>query len=111
MSLVWYDPDPPPVAGVPIKIKKQPRVREATVGEDGTYRLCGLPEKYEGKLQAQRKDGGTTAEVNVDAGRRHARAAQHERRAARRRRGARAIRRRVRRRASRRGPRACSGAC
>ena len=64
-SLVWYDPDPPPVAGVPIKIKKQPRVREATVGEDGTYRLCGLPEKYEGKLQAQRKDGGTTAEVNV----------------------------------------------
>jgi hypothetical protein len=62
---VWYDPDPAPVAGVPIKIKKQPRVREATVGEDGTYRLCGLPEKYEGKLQAQRKDGGTTAEVTV----------------------------------------------
>jgi hypothetical protein len=65
VSLVWYDPDPPPVAGVPIKIKKQPRVREATVNEDGTYRLCGLPEKYEGKLQAQRKDGGTTAEVSV----------------------------------------------
>ena len=65
VSLVWYDPDPPAVAGVPIKIKKQPRVREATVGEDGTYRLCGLPEKYEGKLQAQRKDGGTTAEVAV----------------------------------------------
>jgi hypothetical protein len=62
---VWYDPDPPPVAGMPIKIKKEPRVREATVGEDGTYRLCGLPEKYEGKLQAQRKDGGTTAEVPV----------------------------------------------
>jgi hypothetical protein len=35
------------------------------VGEDGTYRLCGLPEKYEGKLQAQRKDGGTTAEVPI----------------------------------------------
>lgn len=65
VSLVWYDPDPAPVAGVPIKIKKQPRVREATVGEDGTYRLCGLPEKYEAKLQAQRKDGGTTAEVSV----------------------------------------------
>jgi hypothetical protein len=63
--MVWYDPDPPPMAGVPIKIKKQPRVREATVGEDGTYRLCGLPEKYEGKLQAQRKDGGTTAEVSI----------------------------------------------
>jgi hypothetical protein len=65
VSLVWYDPDPPVVAGVPVKIKKAPRVREATVGEDGTYRLCGLPEKYEGKLQAQRKDGGTTAEVSI----------------------------------------------
>jgi hypothetical protein len=65
VSLVWYDPDPPAVAGVPVKIKKAPRVREATVGEDGTYRLCGLPEKYEGKLQAQRKDGGTTAEVQI----------------------------------------------
>ena len=65
VSLVWYDPDPPAIAGAPVKIKKAPRVREATVGEDGTYRLCGLPEKYEGKLQAQRKDGGTTAEVPV----------------------------------------------
>jgi len=65
VSMVWFDPDPPPMAGVPIKIKKQPRVREATVGQDGTYRLCGLPDKYEGKLQAQRKDGGTTAEVSI----------------------------------------------
>jgi hypothetical protein len=65
VSLVWYDPDPPLIAGAPVKIKKAPRVREATVGEDGTYRLCGLPEKYEGKLQAQRKDGGTTAEVAI----------------------------------------------
>ena len=65
VSLVWYDPDPPLIAGAPVKIKKAPRVREATVGEDGTYRLCGLPEKYEGKLQAQRKDGGTTAEVSI----------------------------------------------
>jgi hypothetical protein len=66
VSLVWYDPDPPLVIGAPVKIKKAPRVREATVGEDGTYRLCGLPEKYEGKLQAQRKDGGTTAEVSIN---------------------------------------------
>jgi hypothetical protein len=65
VSLVWYDPDPPAMAGITLKIKKAPRVREATVGKDGTYRLCGLPEKYEGKLQAQRKDGGTTAEVSV----------------------------------------------
>jgi hypothetical protein len=65
VSLVWYDPDPP---GLPNNIriaKKPPRVREATVGADGTYRLCGLPEQYEAKLQAQRKDGGATAEVTV----------------------------------------------
>ena len=65
VSLVWYDPDPPQVAGITVKVNKAPRVREAIVGEDGTYRLCGLPEKYEGKLQAQRKDGGTTAEVSI----------------------------------------------
>lgn len=65
VSLVWYDPDPAAVAGLSVKVTKAPRVREATVGEDGTYRLCGLPEKYEGKLQAQRKDGGTTAEVVI----------------------------------------------
>lgn len=66
VSLVWYDPDP---VGLPIaaqvKVNKAPRVRETTVGEDGTYRLCGLPTKFEGKLQAQRKDGGVTAEVAV----------------------------------------------
>ncbi len=65
VSLVWYDPDPPAIAGLQTKVTKAPRVREATVGEDGTYRLCGLPEKFEGKLQAQRKDGGTTAEVVI----------------------------------------------
>lgn len=65
VSLVWYDPDPP---GLPANLrvtKKAPRVREATVGPDGTYRLCGLPDRYEAKLQAQRKDGGATAEVPV----------------------------------------------
>ena len=65
VSLVWYDPDPP---GLPANLrvgKRPPRVREATVGPDGTYRLCGLPDTYEAKLQAQRKDGGATAEVPV----------------------------------------------
>ncbi len=65
VSIVWYDPDPP---GLPANLrvtKKPPRVREATVGPDGTYRLCGLPDRYEAKLQAQRKDGGETAEVSV----------------------------------------------
>src|SRR5258705_6650822 len=65
VSLVWYDPDPP---GLPSNLriaKRPPRVREAIVGADGTYRLCGLPEQYGAKLQAQRKDGGATAEVQV----------------------------------------------
>jgi hypothetical protein len=65
VSLVWYDPDPPAVAGLGVKLNRAPRVREATVGADGTYRLCGLPEKYDGKLMAQRKDGGSTAEVPI----------------------------------------------
>jgi Carboxypeptidase regulatory-like domain/TonB-dependent Receptor Plug Domain len=64
VSFVWYDADIP---GLPanLKIKKAPRVRETVVGPDGTYRLCGLPATFEGKLQAQRKDGGATAEVIV----------------------------------------------
>ncbi len=64
VSFVWYDPDIP---GLPanLRIKKAPRVREASVAADGTYRLCGLPATFEGKLQAQRKDGGATAEVTV----------------------------------------------
>ena len=64
VSFVWYDPDPP---GLPagLKVKKLPRVREAVVAADGTYKLCGLPATFEGKLQAQRKDGGATAEVPV----------------------------------------------
>jgi hypothetical protein len=64
VSFVWYDPDVP---GLPanLRVKKAPRVREAVVGEDGSYRLCGLPATFEGKLQAQRKDGGATAEVTV----------------------------------------------
>ncbi|MDB4891487.1 MAG: hypothetical protein JWL61_3342 [Gemmatimonadetes bacterium] len=64
VSFVWYDPDPP---GLPanLRVKKSPRVRVDVVSADGTYRLCGLPATFEGKLQAQRKDGGATAEVTV----------------------------------------------
>ncbi len=67
VSFVYYDPDPP---GLPsnLKIKRTPRVRETTVGADGTYRICGLPDQFAGKLQAQRKDGGATAEVVVEQG-------------------------------------------
>ena len=64
VSFVWYDQDP---VGLPasIKVKKVPRVRSTEVNADGVYKLCGLPDTFEGKLQAQRKDGGATAEVTV----------------------------------------------
>lgn len=65
VSFVWFDPDPPGLPTALRPTRKTPRVREATIGADGTYRLCGLPPTYEGKLQAQRKDGGETAEVVV----------------------------------------------
>lgn len=45
VSLVWYELD---ITG---GIRKAPRVREATVGPDGTYRICGLPAAVDGKLQ------------------------------------------------------------
>lgn len=45
VSLVWYEVE---VSG---GIKRVPRVREATVGADGTYRICGLPAQLDGKVQ------------------------------------------------------------
>ncbi len=64
VSVVWYDPD---VLGLQARglMKKTPRIRSTTVDKDGTYRLCGLPEAFDGKLQAQRKEGDATAEVAV----------------------------------------------
>ena len=65
VSFVWYDPDPPGLpSGIKV-LKKVPRVRSTEVNADGVYKLCGLPDTFEGKLQAQRKDGGATAEVTV----------------------------------------------
>jgi len=48
VSLVWYELD---VGG---GIRRAPRVREVTVGADGTYRFCGLPAQLEGKVQVLR---------------------------------------------------------
>jgi hypothetical protein len=45
VSLVWFELD---VVG---GLRRTPRVREATVGADGTYRLCGLPAQLDGKVQ------------------------------------------------------------
>ena len=53
VSLVWYE-----IATVG-GIRKTPRVREAPVGPDGVYRICGLPAELEGKAQVIR--GGVTS--------------------------------------------------
>ncbi|MGQ0538699.1 MAG: carboxypeptidase regulatory-like domain-containing protein [Gemmatimonadaceae bacterium] len=64
-----------PVAGVRVSIawseisiqdnlRRMPRVRDATTGEDGVYRICGLPSDLTGTVQATHK-GISTAEVKV----------------------------------------------
>jgi hypothetical protein len=45
-------------------LRKMPRVREALSGEDGVYRICGLPANLEGTLQALNK-GVQTSEVRL----------------------------------------------
>lgn len=45
-------------------LRKVPRLRDALTGEDGVYRICGLPSQVEGTLQAQHK-GVATSEVRV----------------------------------------------
>ena len=61
VSLVWYELD---VVG---SLKRVPRVREAVVGADGTYRLCGLPAELDGKVQVLRGPL-TSGEIAVSFG-------------------------------------------
>jgi len=58
--LLWYESDP-------LGFKKTPRVREQQIGPDGRYRICGLPETMNGKLQVFR-GGVQTGEVPVELG-------------------------------------------
>ena len=62
VSLVWYEID---VASGPIR--RSPRVREATVGPDGIYRICGLPAELKGRAQVIR-GGLTSGDVPVTFG-------------------------------------------
>ena len=48
VSLVWYEVE---ISGA---VRRVPRVREATVAADGTYRICGLPAQLDGKVQVLR---------------------------------------------------------
>jgi len=45
-------------------LRKESRVREATVGPDGAYKICGLPAGVSGNVQAS-FNGRKTAEVGV----------------------------------------------
>ena len=47
------------------KLRRVPRVREAVSGEDGVYRICGIPARLEGTLQGEHK-GSKTAEVRIE---------------------------------------------
>jgi hypothetical protein len=49
VSLVWYELDMNSGG-----LRKAPRVREASVTADGSYRICGLPAQVEGRLQVIR---------------------------------------------------------
>ena len=60
VSLLYYESDP-------LGLKKSARVREAQIGPDGRYRICGLPPTMSGKLQVFR-DGLQTGEVPVELG-------------------------------------------
>ena len=60
VSLLWYESDP-------LGLKKTPRVREAQIGADGRYRICGLPATMSAKLQVFR-NGVQTGEVPVELG-------------------------------------------
>jgi len=48
VSLLWYELE------TAIPLRRAPRVREATVSPEGTYRICGLPAELDGKAQVIR---------------------------------------------------------
>lgn len=59
VSLVWYEVE------VTNAVRRAPRVRESQVGPDGTYKICGLPARLEGKVQVLRGDQ-TSGEIPID---------------------------------------------
>ena len=61
VSLVWYEVE------VTTTVRRTPRVREATVSADGSYRICGLPAEVDGKVQVIRGPL-TSGEINVTFG-------------------------------------------
>ena len=58
VSVVWEE------VSLNANLRRLPRRRDAVSGDDGVYRICGLPLAFEGTLQADLK-GITTSEVRV----------------------------------------------
>jgi hypothetical protein len=54
VSLVWYELAVEGKSGGATGLRRAPRVREVMVGEDGTYRICGLPGQLDGRAQVIR---------------------------------------------------------
>ena len=61
VSLVWYEVD------IQAGVRRVPRVRESNAGVDGTFRICGLPSKLDGKVQVIR-GALTSGEILVSFG-------------------------------------------
>lgn len=61
VSLVWYE------VALSDGLRRTPRVREATVGTDGIYRICGLPAQLDGKIQVIR-GSLTSGDVGISFG-------------------------------------------
>lgn len=61
VSLVWFEMD------LSAGVRRVPRVREASVAADGTYRICGLPPQLDGKIQVIR-GSMTSGEILISFG-------------------------------------------
>ncbi len=61
VSLVWYE------VSLTDNLRRAPRVREAVIGADGIYRICGLPAGLEGRLQVIRGTL-TSGDISVSFG-------------------------------------------
>ena len=57
VSIVWTSVD---FGG----LRKVPKIRETVTGNDGTYRICGLPNTFDGKVQVQHA-GVTSGDVPI----------------------------------------------
>jgi len=61
VSVAWNET----IVNATVGVQSGPRVRKAIVADDGTYRICGVPSRFTGTLQAIRGEA-QTAEVPME---------------------------------------------